>query len=48
MTGITACMKNGCKLETAQQIAKPESPRKTKLYDRREDISVDEAERIAI
>ena len=48
-TGITAYMKNGGKLETAQQIANHESPRTTKLYDRREeDISLDEVERIAI
>lgn len=30
-------MKNGAKLETAQQIANHESPLKTKLYDRRQD-----------
>ena len=48
-TGITAYMKNGGKLETAQQIANHESPRTTKLYDRREEeISLDEVERIAI
>ena len=48
-TGITAYMKNGGKLETAQQIAGHESPRTTKLYDRREEeISLDEVERIAI
>ena len=36
-------------LETAQQIAGHESPRTTKLYDRREEeISLDEVERIAI
>ena len=48
-TGITAYLKNGGKLETAQQIAGHESPRTTKLYDRREEeISLDEVERIAI
>jgi site-specific recombinase XerD len=48
-TGITAYLKNGGKLETAQQIAAHESPRTTKLYDRRDDeISLDEVERIAI
>ena len=48
-TGITAYMKNGGKLETAQQIANHESPRTTKLYDRREEeISLDEVERIGI
>ena len=36
-------------LETAQHIANHESPRTTKLYDRRqEEISLDEVERIAI
>jgi site-specific recombinase XerD len=48
-TGITAYLKNGGTLEIAQQIAAHESPRTTKLYDRREDeISLDEVERIAI
>jgi site-specific recombinase XerD len=48
-TGITAYLKNNGKLETAQQIAGHESPRTTKLYDRRQDeISLDEVERIAI
>jgi hypothetical protein len=37
------------KLEVAQHIANHESPRTTKLYDRRQDeISLDEIERIAI
>jgi len=36
-------------LEAARQIANHESPRTTKLYDRRNDeISLDEIERIAI
>lgn len=48
-TGITAYLKNGGKLEIAQHIAAHESPRTTKLYDRREDeISLDEIERIVI
>jgi integrase/recombinase XerD len=48
-TGITAYLKNGGTLEIAQQIANHESPRMTKLYDRRQDeISLDEVERIAI
>jgi site-specific recombinase XerD len=46
-TGITAYLKNSGKLEMAQQIANHESPRTTKLYDRRQDeISLDEIERI--
>jgi len=48
-TGITAYLKNSGKLEVAQHIANHESPRTTKLYDRRQDeISLDEIERIAI
>ena len=48
-TGITAYMKNGGRLEVAQQIANHESPRTTKLYDRSSDeISLDEIERIII
>ena len=48
-TGITAYLKNGGKLEVAQQIANHESPRTTKLYDRSSDeISLDEIERILI
>ena len=48
-TGITAYLKNSGKLEVAQQIAAHESPRTTKLYDRRQDeISLDEIERIVI
>jgi hypothetical protein len=47
--GITAYLKNSGKLEVAQHIANHESPRTTKLYDRRQDeISLDEIERIAI
>jgi integrase len=48
-TGITTYLKNSGKLEVAQQIANHESPRTTKLYDRRQDeISLDEIERITI
>ena len=36
-TGITTYLKNGDKLETAQQIAADESSRTTGLYDRRDD-----------
>jgi site-specific recombinase XerD len=48
-TGITAYLKNGGRLEVAQQIAAHESSRTTGLYDRRGDeISVHEVERIVI
>jgi integrase/recombinase XerD len=48
-TGITAYLKNGGRLEVAQQMANHESARTTGLYDRRGDeISLDEVERIAI
>ncbi len=48
-TGITAYLKNGGRLEIAQQIAAHESSRTTGLYDRRGDeISLDEVERIGI
>jgi integrase len=48
-TGITAYLKNGGKLEIAQQMAAHESSRTTGLYDRRgDDISLDEVERIGI
>ena len=48
-TGITAYLKNNGTLEAAQHIANHESPRTTKLYDRRQDeISLDEVEKIAI
>jgi site-specific recombinase XerD len=48
-TGITAYLKNSGKLEVAQHIANHESPRTTKLYDRRQDeISLDEVEKIVI
>ena len=48
-TGITAFLKNGGTLETAQLIACHCSPRTTKLYDRRnEEVTLDEIERIQI
>lgn len=48
-TGITEYLRNGGKLEIAQQMAAHESARTTGLYDRREDdVSVDEVERIRI
>ena len=48
-TGLTAYLKNGGKLETAQHMAGHESPRTTSLYDRRsDDVSLDEVERIGI
>jgi integrase/recombinase XerD len=48
-TGITAYLKNGGKLEIAQQMAAHESVRTTALYDRRNDeVSLDEVERIRI
>ena len=48
-TGITAYLKNGGRLEIAQQMAAHESSRTTGLYDRRNDeVSLDEVERIGI
>jgi integrase/recombinase XerD len=48
-TGITAYLKNNGSLEHAQYLANHESPRTTKLYDRRnEEISLDEVEKISI
>lgn len=48
-TGITAYLKKNGTLEAAQHIANHESPRTTKLYDRRQDeIWLDEVQRIAI
>jgi site-specific recombinase XerD len=48
-TGITAYLKNNGTLEHGQHIANHESPRTTKLYDRRRDeISLDEVEKISI
>lgn len=48
-TGITAYLKNGGKLEIAQQMAGHSNPKTTSLYDRRNDeVSMDEVERILI
>ena len=48
-TGITEYLRNGGKLEVAQQMAAHESARTTGLYDRRNDqVSLDEIERIVI
>ncbi len=48
-TGITAYLKNGGKLEIAQQIAAHESSRTTGLYDRSDDdVNLDEVEGIGI
>jgi integrase len=48
-TGITAYLKNNGTLEYTQYLANHESPRTTKLYDRRsEEISLDEVEKISI
>jgi len=48
-TGITEYLRNGGKLEVAQQMAAHESARTTGLYDRRDDqVSLDEVERILI
>ena len=48
-TGITSYLENGGTIENAQAIAAHESPRTTKLYDRRNDeITLDEIERIRI
>lgn len=48
-TGITAYLENGGTIEGAQAIAAHESPRTTKLYDRRGDrATIEEVQRIAI
>lgn len=48
-TGITTYLRNGGRIEVAQQIAGHESARTTGLYDRRDDeVSLDEVERIVI
>jgi integrase len=48
-TGITAYLKNGGTLEKAAAMANHASTRTTQLYDRRRDeVSLDEAERIVI
>jgi integrase/recombinase XerD len=48
-TGITAYLKNGGRLEVAQQMANHESSKTTSLYDRRStEISLDAVARIRI
>jgi integrase len=48
-TGITAYLKNGGTLEKAAAMANHASTRTTRLYDRRrDDVSLDEVERIVI
>ena len=48
-TGITEYLKNGGRLEFAQEMANHASAKTTKLYDRRTDeISLDEFERVGI
>jgi len=48
-TGITDYLKNGGRIEVARKISGLSSARTTGLYDRRsDDVSLDEAERIAI
>jgi hypothetical protein len=48
-TGITAYLKNGGTLESAAIMANHASTRTTQLYDRRrDDVSLDEVERILI
>jgi integrase/recombinase XerD len=48
-TGITAYLEGGGTIEGAQAIAAHESPRTTKLYDRRGDmVTLEEVQRIAI
>lgn len=48
-TGITAYLKNGGRLELAQQMAAHESARTTGIYYRRdEEITLDEVERVVI
>jgi integrase len=48
-TGITAYLKNGGALENAAAMANHSSTRTTQLYDRRrDDISLDEVERIRV
>jgi integrase/recombinase XerD len=47
-TGITACLEKGGTIEGAQKIAAHESPRTTKLYERRSDaVLIEDVERIA-
>lgn len=49
VTGITAFLKNGGRLEVAQAMAGHETPRTTALYDRRAaEVTVDEVHRVVI
>ena len=49
VTGPTEYLRNGGKLEIAQQMANHESSRTTGLYERRQDqVALDEVERIVI
>lgn len=48
-SGITVYLENGGQVEYAQAMAGHESPRTTKLYDRRDEaVSLDEVEKISI
>ncbi len=48
-TGITAYLKNGGRLEVAQNMAGHETPRTTALYDRRDgEVTIDEVEKVGI
>ena len=48
-TGITEYLRNGGRLEVAQQMVNHESSHITGLYDRRNDqVTLDEVERISI
>lgn len=48
-TGITAYLRNGGRLETAQYMAGHGSPDTTKIYDRRaQEVAVSEVERIRL
>ena len=48
-TGITVFLENGGAIETAAKIAAHESPRTTKLYDRRvERVALEEVDRIRL
>ena len=49
VTGITAYLKNGGRLEVAQNMAGHETPATTALYDRRDgEVTMDEVEKVAI
>jgi len=47
-TGVTAYLKNGGTLERAAQMANHASTRTTQLYDRAEEVTLDEVERILV